>query len=567
MKSILFWMRANPWSVIAVGVALLSLAVLVWVFIATGGINTRIADRSEKLQEVRRLVRQQLQLPPVEVDGEPRELSGVYNEVAVARRKELRQQLESQRQRLFEQARTINREGHQQLTRNLFPSSPASQRFTTKRVYMQTFPYMLAAEDEAPQQVAGVDLSRLNLPTLDAGPPIARQTMQEAVEGVTDPTTIMAEQAGGGDFADLPGVDQMPWLSGNGSGDMPQLLTERPEPAQGETEQPTGPGSPFDRRRTTGQNQDGTSGDLTEQEYEQLMQRRRDALKRALRRNAETRGIYAWSGSALDTDSGQQDDSPYAQQQQTNAVPAFHVREFPSEETPTMVELWERQLELWIQQDLAEAIARTNADARSVLEAPVKRLIKMRVAPGYVGLHTAGLVRAVSSSGGSDSGSMWNRDQSGGSFGVGGENLPTAWRGAYPLPMHVEPGEPGQETPNNFMASPSGRVSNHVYDVRHALLDVVVDYQKLPRLMGNINKVNFMTVLKTQIDDVDEYEAMRNGYVYGAGDMVRVRMIIESAWLRSWTTPLMPEVTKQYLRVAEAPENYEGQGLPVAGSN
>src|SRR5690606_17877022 len=92
---------------------------------------------------------------------------------------------------------------------------------------------------------------------------------------------------------------------------------------------------------------------------------------------------------------------------------------------------------------------------------------------------------------------------------------------------------------------------NTLYDVRHVWLTVDVDYQRLPELFDSLARVNFMTVLKMKIEDVDEYEMWRGGFVYGTSDVQRVTMLIETLWLRDWTLELMPDRVKERLGIAK----------------
>jgi hypothetical protein len=222
---------------------------------------------------------------------------------------------------------------------------------------------------------------------------------------------------------------------------------------------------------------------------------------------------------------------------------------------PTPAQIWEGQLELWIQQDIARVIAlANNVDGSktrlledetgqmaeqvypsSVVDAPVKRLMGIYVVPGYVGFHTLGGVGA----GASNTASGVQRAD-----------------GSYDAPIGGMTGSPDQRQSDNFYVGPSGRVSNAVYDVRHAVVNMVVDYQQLPMFFEALSQVSFMTALDVQIRDVDEYAALAEGYFYGRGDVVEVTMVIETIWLRDWTVPLMPEQTKQYLGLAE----YVGEG-------
>ena len=130
-----------------------------------------------------------------------------------------------------------------------------------------------------------------------------------------------------------------------------------------------------------------------------------------------------------------------------------------------------------------------------------------------------------------------------------------AWGAALLLlpkrPLHLQ----AAPTKNSGLTSTPDQAAespNNIYDVRHARVLMIVDYQQLPKLFDAINSVNFMTVLDCKIQDVDEYQAMLEGYVYGSGDAVRVDMLVESIWLREWTVPWMPSSVKQELGIADA---------------
>jgi hypothetical protein len=226
--------------------------------------------------------------------------------------------------------------------------------------------------------------------------------------------------------------------------------------------------------------------------------------------------------------------------------------------SPTPSELWEGQLELWILQDLMEAIAiandvaglrehgtdeEGNPIASSVLTAPIKRLLRAEVIPGYVGLHTTGSVNAVAE---------------GGTSG-GGNVASTPGAAAYPPPAGGMTDQ-SRDVPvtENYLIAPTGRVSNHLYDVRHVRLLVHADYQRLPEFFNVLSQVNLMTVLNMRVRAVDEYELLKQQYMYGRGDIVEAELIIETIWLREWTEPLMPDEVKRYLGLL-APLETENQ--------
>lgn len=216
---------------------------------------------------------------------------------------------------------------------------------------------------------------------------------------------------------------------------------------------------------------------------------------------------------------------------------------------PSLGQIWEGHLELWVQQDIARAIAIANEvdqPDRNVIGAPVKRLISIDVIPGYVGINTIGGISVTGSNKASATGGAGGYP---GGIGYGTTGVGAATPGGA-APMVASSGSADQRLSVNFNTGPSGRTSNAIYDVRHARMVVVVDYQQLPKLFDALGQVNFMTVLDCQIQDVDEYEALRQGYVYGTGDAVRVDILIESIWLREWTTELMPDEAKQRLGIA-----------------
>ncbi len=196
---------------------------------------------------------------------------------------------------------------------------------------------------------------------------------------------------------------------------------------------------------------------------------------------------------------------------------------------PAMSDIWEGQLGLWIQQDIAQVIARTNRveDSKSnVLNVPIKRLISIRVVPGYVGL------------GGAKGGLFAN------------QTAPGATARAAILDQGSDSAGDSQASHlDDFSLSPTGRRSDGMYDVRHVSLSVVIDSQMMPEFFENLQQVNFMTVLNMSVTAIDEYEALRQGYVYGPGDSIQADMLIETIWLRDWTTPLMPRLVRRMLGV------------------
>ena len=168
---------------------------------------------------------------------------------------------------------------------------------------------------------------------------------------------------------------------------------------------------------------------------------------------------------------------------------------------PTDREIWEGQMQVWIQQDICQALAIcnqvSNQDRKvNVMNMPVKHLLKIEVPPLNV--------------------------------------VPGKDAGAP-----IKPGAGRLDVV--FGASPTGRVSNPLYDVRHAKVTLIADVTRLPELFNAISQVNFMSVLRMELADIDAYQAFKDGYVYGSGNPMKITLHLETVWLREWTTKLMPE--------------------------
>ncbi|MBI1336190.1 MAG: hypothetical protein GC164_04415 [Phycisphaera sp.] len=245
----------------------------------------------------------------------------------------------------------------------------------------------------------------------------------------------------------------------------------------------------------------------------------------------------------------------------SNIIPAdFPLQVDPwvvSSGRPPMDEIWEGQMTLWVQQDIVRAISMTNqtdTPGTDLVTSPIKRLVTIQVIPGYVGIDTVGGIKTQppsapnppttsNSTGGSPS--TFSPTHREGYGGVSTAEASAAVSGDIKLK-------------DDFSRSPTGRRSNTLYDVKHAWVVMDMDSQKLPAFFENLNRVNFQTCLKMRIDAIDEYEALQNGYLYAGGDVVRVSILIESIWLRDWTTPLMPKQTRIRLGI-DKPEETTAQ--------
>jgi len=154
---------------------------------------------------------------------------------------------------------------------------------------------------------------------------------------------------------------------------------------------------------------------------------------------------------------------------------------------PALHELWNGQVELWIQQDLVAAINRVNdaAGGENVLTNPVKRLRDVTVLD-YIGT-------------------------------ASGSAVPT------------------ERVRRDYSVSATGRVTTALYDVRPVDLSLVIESRHIPRLLNAITAVNFMTPEIRRITRVDQAEHFAQRYAYGNVDVVQLDLRIETLWLRPWT--------------------------------
>jgi hypothetical protein len=164
---------------------------------------------------------------------------------------------------------------------------------------------------------------------------------------------------------------------------------------------------------------------------------------------------------------------------------------------PDPVTIWFAQLGLWIQQDIAKAIADTNKGAANVLEAPVKHLIKISLRPS-----------------------------------------------PYVLPPNVQgPIEGDAAAPINKVpeVSLTGRVTNPLYDVVDFELIVNVEADKIPWFLKELSNQKFITVLSMNVSSVDSAAQQALGFMYGPKPVAQVTLHCEEIFFRQWSRPLMPE--------------------------
>ncbi|MBL9001703.1 MAG: hypothetical protein JNK25_11265 [Phycisphaerae bacterium] len=97
--------------------------------------------------------------------------------------------------------------------------------------------------------------------------------------------------------------------------------------------------------------------------------------------------------------------------------------------------------------------------------------------------------------------------------------------------------------PRDWTVSITGRGMgswNTMYDVRRVTLTVIVSSARINEFLDAIARTNFMSVTDLDLQAVDIWNDLREGYYYGPEHVVRATIGIETVWLRGWTSAYMP---------------------------
>ncbi len=179
----------------------------------------------------------------------------------------------------------------------------------------------------------------------------------------------------------------------------------------------------------------------------------------------------------------------------------------------------------WIISDVLEAAALANQDpvsgAMAIPDAPVKRIESIRVSK--IELGDSSTQDTVSDD----------------PYYSGGGRSASSSRG----------GAQANDASAESFTQRTGGEADSAYDIRMIELVVIASSQDLPRFIDAIGKTNYMTVTDLDLEEVDVWSDLEQGYYYGDDHVVRATITIESVWLRSWLEPLMPDRIKTALGI------------------
>jgi len=181
---------------------------------------------------------------------------------------------------------------------------------------------------------------------------------------------------------------------------------------------------------------------------------------------------------------------------------------------PVPSDIWFAQLTLWLQQDIAQAIAQTNANSKSIIDAPIKHLMHLTIPINptpYVGavLNTTGT----------------------------------------PIPPAAFDNGSSQPLPKNLTVSATGRISNPMYDVVQFTLVLRCDAAQIPTVIQTLGEGRLIDVYNVNQVSVDSIEAKGAGYIYGPLPVVQLTLNCEALFIRDWTVPLMPDTIRRLLSI------------------
>jgi hypothetical protein len=226
------------------------------------------------------------------------------------------------------------------------------------------------------------------------------------------------------------------------------------------------------------------------------------------------------------------------------------------ESNPTDVRLWQAQLNLWVTRDIIEAINATNNDVfanndkipRNVLNAPVKRLVKITINGNYVITNPADAaaiaVAAPTTPAVAPGGRRREEEEDEGPRRQSVIAAPTA-------EAELQVGDVGTQ---QLASGLTHRASNPDYDVLHYSFTVVMPTRFLPVLERNLLSQNYHTVLEVQAAVPEKAVSLEGGaandsqlYYYGTEPVMQVTIKGEMLLLTAWERGTVDAATNKFL--------------------
>ena len=244
----------------------------------------------------------------------------------------------------------------------------------------------------------------------------------------------------------------------------------------------------------------------------------------------------------------------------------LRIPEFNHKNSQLIESLFGWQWRYWVIADTVGSIAAINK-GQSVLTSPIKRVVSI----GVIGLPAVEDDIDDDVRGGRGGGSVPPPDMGG--FGSPGDSGGAPRGGPMGGPMGGPTGGGGDAggrgggdaggrgggdsggssgTPKGDIKpgeSFTGRVSGDMFDLITIRLKCIVDTQRIPEILDGFAQYNFLTVIDLNLRPADKFDALSEGFDYGPASVSELTVVLESVWLRSWTTEFMPDSVKKILGI------------------
>ena len=237
-------------------------------------------------------------------------------------------------------------------------------------------------------------------------------------------------------------------------------------------------------------------------------------------------------------------------------IPAFDIRD-----TPSVGTLFNWQWRYWVVADILGAVASMN-DGQAVLTSPIKQVVSLEV----LGMPSISEEDSGSKPSGGGGGSAPSGPRPGMPPRPGGPGGPSGGRpspfgggggaggGGSPKPPTGGPAGGAKPPTRNdetgsLAESQTGRESGGLFDIFQVRIQMIVDTQRVPAILDGFSAHNFMTVIDLDLEPEDKFVALGDGYDYGSSSVAKMTVVLETVWLRSWTTEFMPDSVKKAIGI------------------
>jgi len=256
---------------------------------------------------------------------------------------------------------------------------------------------------------------------------------------------------------------------------------------------------------------------------------------------------------------------------------------YKSDYSPTVEDCWFAQLALWIQQDVAQVINDLNiasAEKPSVANAPVKRIISIKIDPAYYPAEIKSTAKPTKS--------PWGNDR------MPGAIPPGFFRDGAMIPGIWSPSMDPRELDKPTSTSPKGkavfteRLSNDQADVVRLSFSVIVDSRSIDKLLAALNRKNLYTIVNVSLsrqdveidptkfrefrrrfDHFNPRQDAEKGLIYGTDPVVKLDVEAEILFLRKIYEKSMPKQVKKTrdLEIVKAQNKITNRNAPTRNSS